>query len=59
VNKKILRRFFRNFANIVVDLHHRDADPYSDFYLDPTFHPDADPDPGFQIKAQIHGKVLK
>jgi hypothetical protein len=32
-----------------------DADP------DPTFHPDADPDPhpGFKIKAQTLKKVLK
>jgi hypothetical protein len=33
------------------------------FYTDPdpTFHPDAEPDPGpsYQIKAQPHEKVLK
>jgi hypothetical protein len=37
-----------------------DVDP--DFYLmrsDPTFHPDADPDPSSQIKAQTLEKVLK
>jgi hypothetical protein len=43
-----------------------DADPHSFFFffdadLDPTFHPDADPDtdPSFQIKAQTLEKVLK
>jgi hypothetical protein len=46
-------------TRIQVFLFDADADPD----LDPTFHPDADPDPnpdpGFQIKAQTLGKVLK
>ncbi len=48
----------------VVDLYHPDADPDSDFYLDPIFLSDADaadtdPDPSFQIQAQTLEKVLK
>jgi hypothetical protein len=42
-----------------VDPHHVKADP--DANLDPTFHPDADPDPdlSFQIKAQTLEKSAK
>ncbi len=42
-----------------MDPHHVDADPDLTYYLNadpnPTFHPDADsdPDPSFQIKAQV------
>ncbi len=47
----------------VVDAHHLDAAPDSDFLFDadpdPTFHPDADPDPSFKTKAQTLEKVLK
>ncbi len=53
----------------MVDPHHVDADPNSDFLfvadpdadLNPNFHPDADPEsnPSFKKMAQTLEKVLK
>ncbi len=40
-----------------MDPHHFDADPDAD--PESTYHPDADTDPRFQIKAQTNEKVLK